>query len=123
MELLQEVANQQLFVFFLAGRGRKQAVLSGRPGLVLDLRVSCGADIIGKMRGFGVEVELEWPDGRACGKLGAFKEKRGLAARLADAADPLKGHDKIINPHTHRAYTLQAQQHQMTMLGGFWGVQ
>lgn len=35
VEKLQEVANQKLLVFFLAGRGRKQAVLSGRPGLVL----------------------------------------------------------------------------------------
>lgn len=42
------------------------------------------------MRGFGVEVELQGTDGRAGGKFGAFKEKRRLATRLADAADPLE---------------------------------
>lgn len=35
VEKLQEVANQKLLVFFLAGRGRKQAVLSGLPCLIL----------------------------------------------------------------------------------------
>lgn len=71
---VQKIADEEFLFFFLRGGGHAKATFSCLASRTFNFfRISCPSDIIAKVGGFEVEIELNGFDCTVAGEICAFK--------------------------------------------------